>query len=80
MTHRSLEEIAKSGARVSKRELFVALRAFGCEILPTSKPTHFVVRHAGGIVIIATRRNEVLPVYVSRIVRALGIREGGSHE
>jgi hypothetical protein len=78
MSERSLEQIVSTGARVSRRELFKALRAAGCEVVATSKPTHFVVRHANGIVIIATRSNDVLPVYVSRIVRSLGMREGGS--
>jgi hypothetical protein len=52
----------------------------GCEIVPTAKPTHFVVRHPRGVVIIATLRNDVPPVYVSRIVRALGMREGDKDE
>ncbi|HEY5548592.1 MAG TPA: hypothetical protein VIL17_03260 [Coriobacteriia bacterium] len=80
MTHRRLTDIAQSGARVSKRELFAALRAAGCEVVQTSKPTHFIVRHSLGTVIIATRRNVVLPIYVSRIVRALGIRKGAADE
>lgn len=79
MSTRRLEEIVASGARVSKRELFAALNAAGCEVLSTSKPTHFKIRHAGGVIIIATRRNDILPVYVSRIARALGMREGGTH-
>jgi hypothetical protein len=80
MAHRTLEEIARSGSRVSKRELFAALRTAGCEVVSTSKPTHYVVRHERGIVIIATHRNDVLPVYVSRVVRCLGLREGGLDE
>ena len=80
MSARAFEQIARSGARVSKRELFAALRAYGCEIVPPSRPTHFVVRHRQGVVIVATRRNDVLPVYVSRIARALGIHEGGGDD
>jgi hypothetical protein len=78
MTPRSLEEIVTSGARVSKRELFWALREKGFEIVPTSKPTHWRVRDAAQTVAIATRKNDVLPVYVSRLARAFGLREGGS--
>jgi predicted RNA binding protein YcfA (HicA-like mRNA interferase family) len=80
MSARSFESIVSSGARVSKRELFAALRAQGCEVIATSKPSHFKVRHPGGVVIIATRRDDVLPVYVSRIARELGLREGGTRE
>jgi hypothetical protein len=80
MSHRTLEQIARSGARVSRNELFAALSDCGCEILATSKPTHLVVRHPRGVVIVATRRNDILPVYVSRIARTLGVREGGSDE
>jgi hypothetical protein len=36
MSARTFEQIARSGARVSKRELLAALRAYGCEIVPTS--------------------------------------------
>lgn len=78
MTPRSLEEIVTSGARVSKRELFWALRKAGLGILPTSKATHFIVDIGESFVVIAVRRNAVLPTYVSRLARALGLREGGS--
>lgn len=80
MSARTLEEIVASGARVSKRELFAALASAGCDVVPTSKATHFKVRYSGGVVIVATRRNDILPVYVSRIARALGLREGGPHD
>jgi hypothetical protein len=76
MSPRSLDQIVSSGARVTKRELFWALRAAGYEVLATSKPTHFKVRAGAGTVIIASKRDEILPVYVSRIARALGLREG----
>lgn len=65
-----------SGARVSKRQLFAALRAAGYEVCPTSKPTHFVVRGGANPVVIATKGRDILPMYVSRIARALGLRQG----
>ena len=80
MSSRSLQDIVESGARVSKRELFAALHAEGLDALPTSKPTHFKVRCEHGIVFIATRRDVVLPVYVSRIAKAVGLNRGGKDE
>ncbi len=77
---RSLEQIVTSGARVSKRELFAALREAGYEVCATSKPTHAVVRGGPHPVVIATKRDDILPVYVSRMARALGFRQGGSDE
>jgi hypothetical protein len=80
MASRSLDEIIASGARVSMRELFAALRSAGHEVMPTSKPTHFKLRCERGIVIIATKRDDILPVCVSRMAQALGLREGASDD
>ena len=77
---RSLEQIVTSGSHVSKRELFAVLRAAGYEVCATSKPTHFVIRGGPNPVVIATKGRDVLPVYVSRIARALGLREGGGND
>lgn len=77
---RPLEQIVSSGDRVSKRELLASLRKAGYEVIPTSRPTHFLVRGGMNPVVIATRGNDVLPVYVSRIARALGLRPGGGDD
>jgi hypothetical protein len=78
MTPRSLEEIVTSGARVSKRELFWALRKAGLDVRPTAKSTHFLVEVGAQLVLVAVRKDSVLPKYVSRLARALGLRGGGS--
>jgi hypothetical protein len=80
MSYRSLQAIVLSGGQVSTRELFSALRSAGYEVIATAKPTQFKIRGGTSLVVIAVKGNDVLPVYLSRIARALGIREGGADE
>ena len=80
MGSRSFRTIVASGSRVSRRELFKALKDAGCEVIPTSKSTHWKVRRGDALVIIATRGDEVLPTYLSRVAQVLGFREGTNDE
>ncbi len=70
-----LEGICASRGRVAKADLFKALEFAGCEITRRGKQSHFMVKRPGypNPVIIATKRDEVLPVYVSRVVNELQI-------
>lgn len=69
---RSLRELHGSGKHVSTRELLGALRAAGFAVVPTSKPTHLIVRCGSNRVTIAERGGTVLKVYVSLVVNRLG--------
>lgn len=72
---RSLREICTSGARVGAKELFKALTDAGCAVEPTKKPTHFWVRRASRSTLIATRKPDLDPKYLSKIAKDLGFRD-----
>ncbi|MRR12359.1 hypothetical protein EG835_07825 [bacterium] len=75
---RTLAELFASGKRMSGRELMLALRSSGLDVVRTSKSTHYMV-HVGDSarVLVAIGHDGMVSLtYISRLRHALR-QEGG---
>lgn len=75
---RSLDEMLRSGTRVSRRDLIRALADAGYAVRATSSATHFMVYVGCDVVTIRLGRGDVRPVYLSLLRNAIARgKEGG---